>query len=117
MKLHYATLLATTTLTLVTACGGDRLMPPPVRAAMTAARVVSHAEKKDSDDTIPNDQVPDNVLAAAQAKIPGFVLESAELDKKIIRSNYELTGYAQGQKYDITVNRLGIVTKVDKDSN
>lgn len=117
MKLTHAALLATTTLTLVTACGGNRLMPPPVRAAMTAARVVSHAEKKDSDDTIPNDQVPDNVLAAAQAKVPGFVLESAELDKKIIRSNYELTGYAQGQKYEIKVNRLGLVTKVDKDSN
>ena len=117
MKIHHALLLATTTLTLVTACGGGRLMPPPVRAAMTVARVASHGEKNNSDDFIPNDQVPDNILAAAQARVPGFVLQSAELDQKLIRSNYELTGYAKSHRYEITVTRLGIVTKVDKDSN
>jgi len=116
MKIHHAALLATTTLTLVTACGGNAL-PPPIRAAMTVARVASRAEKNHSDDTISNNQVPDNILAAAQARVPGFVLQSAELDPKLIRSNYELTGYAKRQRYEITVNRLGIVTKVEKDSN
>ncbi len=114
MKIHQATLLAIATLTLVTACGGDRFMPPPVRAAMTAARVVSHGENKDAENSIPNDEVPANILSAAQTKAPGFILESAQLNKKIIRSNYELTGYAQGQCYKITVNRLGIVTHVDQ---
>ena len=114
MKLHQATLLTLATLTLVTACGGDRLMPPPVRAAMTAARVVSHAENKDADNRVPNDEVPANILSAAQAKVSGFVLESAQLNKKLIRSNYELAGNAQGQRYKITVNRLGLVTNVDQ---
>jgi hypothetical protein len=114
MKIHHATLLTLATLTLVTACGGNRLMPPPVRAAMTAARVVSHAEKKDADNSIPNGEVPANILSAAQAKVPGFILESAQLDKKLIRSNYELAGYAQGQHYEVTVNRLGLVTNVDQ---
>jgi hypothetical protein len=114
MKIHQATLLAIATLPLVTACGGDRFMPPPVRAAMTAARVVSHEENKDADNSIPNDDVPANILSAAQTKVPGFILESAQLDKKLIRSNYELAGYAQGQRYKITVNRLGIVTHVDQ---
>ena len=81
---------------------------------MTAARVVSHGENKDAENRIPNDEVPANILSAAQTKAPGFILESAQLDKKIIRSNYELTGYAKGQRYKITVNRLGIVTHVDQ---
>jgi len=114
MKIHQASLLTLATLTLVTACGGNRLMPPPVRAAMTAARVVSHAEKKDADNSVPNGEVPANILSAAQAKIPGFILESAQLDKKLIRSNYELAGYAQGQHYKITINRLGLVTNVEQ---
>ena len=114
MKIYQASLLTLATLTLVTACGGNRLMPPPVRAAMTAARVVSHAENKDSDNSIPNDEVPANILSAAQAKVPSFVLESAQLNKKLIRSNYELAGNAQGQRYKITVNRLGLVTNVDQ---
>ena len=81
---------------------------------MTAARVVSHGENKDAENRIPNDEVPANILSAAQTKVPGFILESAQLNKKLIRSNYELTGYAQGQRYKITVNRLGIVTHVDQ---
>lgn len=116
MKIPLAALLASTTLTLVTACG-NHLMPPPVRAAMKVARVASHAEKSNSDDTIPNDQVPDHILAAAKARVPGFVLQSAELDQKLVRSNYELTGYVNSQRYEITVTRLGMITKVDKDSN
>ena len=113
MKKISLLLLATATALLVSACGGDRLMPPPVRAAMMAGRIVSHEEKKNDDDSIPNSEVPANILAAAQAKVPGFTLESAENDRKLIRSNWELSGYAQGQKYKITVNRLGLVTSVD----
>lgn len=113
MKKSSLLLLATATALLVSACGGDRFMPPPVRAAMTAGRIVSHEEKKSDNDSISTSEVPEKILAAAQSKVPGFTLESAEKDRKLIRSNWELSGSAQGQKYKITVNRLGLVTGVD----
>ncbi len=57
--------------------------------------------------------VPDKVLAAAQARIPGFVLTEAELVQRNTTSVYSLEGNARGEDYDIIVTPGGQVLRVD----
>jgi len=57
--------------------------------------------------------VPPKVLAAAQARVPGFRLTEAELrDRDAIRV-YSLEGRAGDEDYDIDVTPGGRVVRID----
>lgn len=63
---------------------------------------------------IPIASVPPRVLAAARARVPGFVLKEAELrDRDDIRV-YELDGTAGGEDCEIEVTPGGRVLEIDR---
>jgi uncharacterized membrane protein YkoI len=59
--------------------------------------------------------VPANILAAAQAKVPGFAMTSYDCDTNNGRKVYELDGTANGRKCEIKVDASGKVLKIDRD--
>lgn len=68
-------------------------------------------DHEDSNDAL---SVPPKVLAAARARVPGFVLTDAELrDRDGIRV-YELDGKAGGEDCDIDVTPGGRVLSIDR---
>ncbi|MDA1260686.1 MAG: PepSY domain-containing protein [Planctomycetota bacterium] len=58
-------------------------------------------------------QVPHNVLAAAVAKVPGFVLEEACTEDEDGVLIYCLEGKANGKEYEIDVTAAGKVMEVE----
>lgn len=58
--------------------------------------------------------VPDKVLAAARARIPGFVLTEADLLQRNGTTFYALEGNARGEDYDIDVTPGGQILRVDR---
>lgn len=58
--------------------------------------------------------VPDKVLAAARARIPGFVLTEADLLRRNGTAVYALEGNAQGEDCEIDVTPGGRVLRVDR---
>ena len=58
--------------------------------------------------------VPDKVLNAARAKVPGFVLTEADLIQRNNTTVYSLEGNARGEDYDIIVTSDGRVLRVDR---
>ena len=59
--------------------------------------------------------VPANILAAAQAKVPGFAMTSYDTDTDNGRKVYELDGTANGRQCEIKVDANGKVLKIDRD--
>ena len=59
--------------------------------------------------------VPTNILAAAQAKVPGFALTSYDCDTDNGRKVYDLDGTANGRKCEVKVDANGKVLKIDRD--
>jgi len=59
--------------------------------------------------------VPANILAAAQAKVPGFAMSSYDTDTDNGRKVYDLEGTANGRKLEIKVDATGKVLKIDRD--
>ena len=59
--------------------------------------------------------VPSNILAAAQAKVPGFAMTSYDTDTDNGRKVYELDGTANGRKCEVKVDATGKVLKIDRD--
>ena len=59
--------------------------------------------------------VPDNVIAAAKAKISGLVIAEAEIEREKNSIEYELEGSANKVDYEIEVevNNEGKVIKVE----
>ena len=67
----------------------------------------------DSNDRETSVTVPRHVLAAARAKVPGFVLTSAEMAERDDRTVYDLEGKAGGNDYEIHVTPAGRVVSID----
>lgn len=89
----------------------------PLAAALVAGCVSpensnDYADREDGRE-ISQLVVPDKVLAAARAKVPGFVLTEAELVQRNETSVYSLEGNARGEDYDIIVTPGGQVLRVD----
>ena len=59
--------------------------------------------------------VPANILAAAQARVPGFAMTSYDTDTDNGRKVYELNGTANGRKCEVKVDATGKVLKIDRD--
>ena len=59
--------------------------------------------------------VPANILAAAQAKVPGFAMTSYDTDTDNGRMVYDLDGTANGRKCEVKVDANGKVLKIDRD--
>ncbi len=62
-------------------------------------------------------QVPTVVTAAATKAVPGFIVESAELEKEDGKMVYELEGTANGKEYEIEISETGEVLEVESDDD
>ena len=69
----------------------------------------------DADNDIPNNEVPVNVLAAAKAQIPGFVLEEANLQQRGATRLFELQGRANDRPYELDITADGRVLHIERD--
>ena len=65
--------------------------------------------------TAQHNAVPSNILAAAQARVPGFAMTSYDTDTDNGRMVYELDGTAKGRKCEVKVDANGKVLKIDRD--
>ena len=100
MKTLHTLLLATATV-LVAACASTKNCGTSCASTPSAAGSPS--------------AVPAHILAAAQARIPGFAMTSYETDTHNGRPVYELEGTANGRKCEVKVDANGKVLKIDRD--
>jgi hypothetical protein len=87
-------------------------------AACATTKPVSVApgyENNDFDNDIPKNEVPANVLAAAKAEIPGFVLTEADLQQRGATRLFELQGRANGRPYHLDITADGRVLHIERD--
>jgi starvation-inducible outer membrane lipoprotein len=96
-------LAAAASLSLLTSC------------ATTPVPVAPGYENDDFDNDIPKNEVPANVLAAAKAQIPGFVLEEADLQQRGSNRLFELQGRANGRPYHLNITADGRVLHIERD--
>jgi hypothetical protein len=61
------------------------------------------------------DQVPEAVMKAARAAVPGIVIEEAEREVENGVLVYELEGTANGKEYEIEVSADGKVLEIEED--
>jgi starvation-inducible outer membrane lipoprotein len=105
MKKTTTLLLAAASAVLLTSCA-------------TQPRPVAPGYANDSDDfdnDIPKNEVPANVLAAAKAQIPGFVLEKANLQQRGATRLFELQGRANDRPYELDITADGRVLHIERD--
>lgn len=72
-------------------------------------------DSDDFDNDIPKSEVPANVLAAAKAQIPGFVLEEADLQQRGTGHLFELQGRANRRPYTLNITADGRVLHIERD--
>lgn len=80
-----------------------------------AARPVAKTAARD--EAVPPGQVPEVVMKAALAAVPGFTLKSAEKEIENGTTVYSLEGTAGGKECDIEVTADGKVTEVERDGD
>jgi hypothetical protein len=103
MKKTITPLLLATSLSLLAACATK---PVPVAPGY----------KNDNfDNDIPKNEVPEVVLSAAKAQIPGFLLQEADLQQRSGHRLYELQGRANGRRYEMDILPDGRVLHVERD--
>lgn len=68
----------------------------------------------DEEEAIPLDQVPEVVMKAAAAAVPGIVFKSAEREIEHGVTVYELSGMADGKAYEVEVSEAGKVLEVEE---
>ena len=98
-------LAAAASLSLLTSCATK---PVPVAPGYTN-------DSDDFDNDIPKNEVPANVLAAAKAQIPGFVLEEANLQQRGATRLFELQGRANDRPYELDITADGRVLHIERD--
>ena len=98
-------LAAAASLTLLSSCATQ---PRPVAPGYAD-------DADDADNDIPKNEVPANVLAAAKAQIPGFVLEETDLQQRGAARLFELQGRANGRPYEIDITADGRVLRIERD--
>jgi hypothetical protein len=103
MKKTTTILLTATATVLLAACATQ---PVPVSPGY---------QNDDFDNDIPKNEVPANVLAAAKAEIPGFILEEADLQQRGSRRLFELQGRADGRRYEMDILADGRVLRLERD--
>ena len=103
MKKTTTLLLAAAATALLAACATK---PVPVAPGY---------ENNDFDNDIPKNEVPANVLAAAKAQIPGFILEEADLQQRGATRLFELQGRANGRPYHLDITADGRVLHIERD--
>jgi len=62
-------------------------------------------------------EVPEPVLAAAKAAVPGITLCEAEVEVEDGKTTYEVEGTANGKEYEIEVTPEGKVIKTEEDKD
>ena len=72
---------------------------------------------EDDEEEIPLADVPDNIMQAALAAVPGLVLEEAAIERDGDTVTYELEGEAGGKEYEIEVSGAGEVLEVEVDED
>ena len=72
-------------------------------------------DSDDFDNDIPKNEVPANVLAAAKAQIPGFVLTEANLQQRGTTRLFELQGRANERPYELDITAEGRVLHIERD--
>jgi hypothetical protein len=105
MKKTTILLLAAVATALLTSCATK---PVPV-----APGYVNDSDDFDND--IPKNEVPANVLAAAKAEIPGFILEEANLQQRGATRLFELQGRANDRPYELDITADGRVLHIERD--
>jgi uncharacterized membrane protein YkoI len=68
-----------------------------------------------ADEEIALDQVPDAVIQAAIAELPGFRITEASVETEDDMLVYELEGEAEGKEYEIEVSADGRILEIDED--
>lgn len=102
------------TTTLLLAAAATALLA----ACATQPRPVAPGYVNDSDDfdnDIPKNEVPANVLAAAKAQVPGFVLTEANLQQRGSTRLFELQGRANSRPYELDITADGRVLHIERD--
>lgn len=105
MKKTTTLLIATATVALLASCATK---PQPVAPGYASA-------SDDFDNDIPKNEVPANVLAAAKVQIPGFVLQSANLQQRGGTRLFELQGRANNRPYELDITADGRVLHIERD--
>ena len=103
MKKPTTLLLASVATALLAACATK---PVPVAPGY---------ENDNFDNDIPKNEVPANVLAAAKAQIPGFILEEADLQQRGATRLFELQGRANDRPYHLNITADGRVLHIERD--
>ena len=100
---------------VATGCYESAIAVDDTRPVVAMAAV--DADSDDGEEEIPLDQVPANVKSAAQAAVPGLVLEEAERETEDGTVVYSLEGTADGQEYEVEVSAAGKVLEIEKEDD
>ena len=100
---------------LATGCDDSATGVDVTRPVVAMAAV--DADRDDGEEKIPLDQVPANVKNAAQAALPGLVLEEAERETEDGTVLYSLQGLVDGQEYEVEVTAAGKVLEIEKEDD
>ena len=98
-----------------TGCYDSAIAVDDTRPVVAMAAV--DVDSDDGEEKIPLDQVPANVMSAAQAAIPGLVLEEAERETEDGTVVYSLQGTADGEEYEVEVSAAGKVLEIEKEDD
>ncbi len=100
---------------VATGCYDSAIAVDDTRSVVAMAAV--DADSDDGEEKIPLDQVPADVKNAAQAALPGLVLEEAERETEDGTVVYSLEGTADGEEYEVEVSAAGKVLEVERDDD
>ncbi len=100
---------------VATGCYESAIAVDDTRPVVAMAAV--DADSDDGEEEIPLDQVPANVKSAAQAAVPGLILEEAERETEDGTVVYSLEGTADGQEYEVEVSAAGKVLEIEKEDD
>ncbi len=100
---------------VATGCYDSAIAVDDTRSVVAMAAV--DADSDDGEEKIPLDQVPADVKNAAQAALPGLVLEEAERETEDGTVVYSLEGRADGEEYEFEVSAAGKVLEVERDDD
>ena len=84
-------------------------------ADVPTAAAIDAADWDGSEQVIPLERVPVNVLAAAQGAVDGIMLSRAERERERSGIVYDIVGMVNGHAYEIEVTADGHVLEIEDD--
>jgi len=87
-------------------------MSDPATSPSTS-RDSARADEGDGEERISLDDVPANIKQVAVDRVPGIVLDAAARETENGTLVYELTGTANGERYQIEVTAAGQIAEVE----